>query len=134
MIRWLLIVAAVLAWLFALMLLFSTQAFEAPVGIDVTDKVATIAQAQGAILLGLGVINWLARDLTDVRALRAVLGGNLVVQVASLIVAARAVALGIFPVQGVPAIVIHLLLGTAFAIAWVRVRRNSDPTTVARAA
>jgi hypothetical protein len=41
-------VAAVLAWLFGLMLLFNARAFRSAVGIDVTDKVATIAQAQGA--------------------------------------------------------------------------------------
>jgi hypothetical protein len=122
MIRWLLMVAAVLAWLFGLMLLFNARAFEAPVGIDVTDKVATIAQAQGAILLGLGVINWLARTVTDVRALTAVLSGNLVVQLLSLGVAGRAVLLHIFPIQGAPAIAIHVVLGVAFAIALARVR------------
>lgn len=123
MTRWLLIVAAVLAWLFGLMLLFNARAFEAPVGIDVTDKVATIAQAQGATLLGLGVTNWLARNLTDRAALTAVLSGNLVVQLLSLAVATRALVLHIFPVQGAPAIVIHLALGTAFALALVNVRR-----------
>ena len=123
MIRWLLMVAAVLAWLFGLMLLFNARAFEAPVGIDVTDKVATIAQAQGAILVGLGVINWLARDITDAGALTAVLSGNLVVQLLLLGVAARAVLLHIFPIQGAPAIAIHVALGVAFAIALARVRR-----------
>lgn len=126
MTRWVLIIGAVLAWLFALMLLFNARGFEAPVGIDVTDKVATIAQAQGAILLGLGVINWLSRDLTDRRSLTAVLSGNLVVQAVSLIVAARAVALHIFPVQGAPAIVIHLILGAAFAVALARQRGIRD--------
>ena len=128
MTRWLLMVSAVLAWLFGLMLLFDARAFEAPVGIDVTDKVATIAQAQGAILLGLGVINWLGRNLTDARALSPILAGNLVVQLASLGVAARALLLHIFPSQGAPAVVIHVLLGVGFAVALVRVRRPS-PTS-----
>lgn len=119
--RGFLAVTAVLAWLFALMLLFNARGFEAPVGIDVTDKVATIVQAQGAILLGLGVINWLARSVTDEAALRAVLAGNLVVQLASLVVAARALLLGILPIQGAPAIVIHVLLGAGFA--WYLARR-----------
>ena len=134
MTRWLLIVAAVLAWFFGLMLLFNTRAFEAPVGIDVTDKVATIAQAQGAILIGLGVINWLARNLRDTTALTAVLGGNLVVQLLSLGVAARALLLHIFPIQGAPAIAIHVLLGAAFVIALVRERRIGVPQSSTRAA
>ena len=120
-------ISAVLAWLFALMLLFNARGFEAPVGIDVNEKVATIAQAQGAILLGLGVINWLARNATEIRTLGPVLGGNLVVQCASLAVAARAVLTGIFPIQGAPAIFIHLLLGSAFVIALFRVRRGERP-------
>ena len=124
MTRWLLIVAAVLAWLFGLMLLFNARGFEAPVGIDVTDKIATIAQAQGAILVGLGVTNWLARDVADLRALSAVLAGNLVVQLLSLGVAVRAVVLHIFPIQAAPAIVIHVLLGAAFGVALLRVRRK----------
>ncbi len=113
--RWFLAVSAVLAWLFGLMLLFNARAFEAPVGIIVTDKIATMAQAQGAILLGLGLVNWMARSVTDETALRAVLAGNLLVQVLSLIVAARAVLSGVFPIQGAPAVVIHTLLSLGFA-------------------
>lgn len=123
--RWLLIVSAILAWLFALMLLFNAKAFEAPVGIVLDAKTATIAQAQGAILLGLGVINWMARKIVDDHALKAVLAGNLVVQIASLIVAGRAVLTGIFPPKGAPAIVIHVLLGSAFAFYLWRIRRDA---------
>ncbi|HEX9106307.1 MAG TPA: hypothetical protein VF832_03755 [Longimicrobiales bacterium] len=121
--RALLVVSAILAWFFGLMLLFNTRAFEAPVGIVVTDKVATMAQAQGAILLGLGLINWLSRSVADVRALRAVLAGNLVVQLASLAVALRALLLGIFPIQGAPAVAIHVILGGAFALYLLRLPR-----------
>ena len=123
--RWLLIISAVLAWLFGLMLLFNARGFEAPIGIDVTDKVATIAQAQGAILIGLGVINWLTRAVRDRSAVTGVLTGNLVVQLLSLFVAARALMLGIFPIQAAPAIAIHVVLGTAFAIYLVRARRTA---------
>ncbi len=124
----LLAVSAILAWLFGLALLFAPRQFEAPVGIEVTDKVATIAQAQGAILLGLGLINWMSRSVTDYAALRAVLAGNLLVQVASLVVAARAIILGIFPIQGAPAVVVHLVLGTWFLISLQRVGRAAPPT------
>jgi hypothetical protein len=119
--RWFLALSAVLAWLFAAMLLFNARKFEAPIGIDVTDKVATIAQAQGAILLGLGVINWMARSIADDGALTAILAGNLVVQLASLGVAARALVLGIFPMSAAPAVVIHVLLGAGFAFYLMRV-------------
>lgn len=120
--RWFLAVSAVLAWLFAVLLLFNARGFEAPIGIDVTDKVATIAQAQGAILLGLGVINWMTRNVADDTALAAVLWGNLVVQIASLAVALRALVLGIFPLTTTPAVVIHILLGGGFAFYLWRIR------------
>jgi hypothetical protein len=122
---WMLVIGAVLAWLFALMLLFNSRALESPMGIDVTDKVATIAQAQGAILLGLGVANWMMRRVTDAAALRAILVGNLVVQLVSLIVAGRALALGIFPPQGAPSVVIHTLLGAGFVSSLFRVGRQA---------
>lgn len=132
--RWFLRLSAGLAWVFALMLMFNARGFEAPIGIDVTDKVATIAQAQGAILLGLGVINWMAAKLTDDAALMAVLAGNLVVQLASLAVAARALAAGIFPPAAAPAIVIHVLLASGFAFYLWRIARPASTTRTGGAA
>jgi len=122
MTRWALTIGAVLAWIFGAMLLFAPGPFFAPIGVVVTDKIAAVAQAQGAILVGLGVINFLARGTVDPTALRAVLVGNLVVQLLSLGVAIRALALGIFPPQGAPSIVVHVVLGALFALALRRVQ------------
>jgi hypothetical protein len=129
--RWFLKLSAVLAWLFGLMLIFNTRQFESPVGIDVTDKVATIAQAQGAILLGLGVINWMTAGGPGNATVLAVLAGNLVVQVASLAVAARALALGIFSPSAAPAVVIHVLLGAGFLYYLARMIRALRGQTAA---
>ena len=38
--------------------------FYAPTGIEMTAKLGTIAQAHGATLFGLGVVDWLARNAT----------------------------------------------------------------------
>jgi hypothetical protein len=113
-------ISAVLAWVFGGALLFASAAFLAPMGIAVTPPIAVSAQAQGAILVGLGVINWLARR-SDRAAVRPVLAGNLVVQVLSLAVIARALALGIVPAQNAGAVVVHVLLGAGFA--WFLLRR-----------
>jgi len=120
-IRWVLIIGALLAWIFGAMLILVPGPFFAPIGIPMTDKIATIAQNQGAALIAIGVINFLARGTVDRVALRAVLVGNLVIQVLSLLVTVRALALGIFPPQGAPSVVIHLALGTLFALALRRV-------------
>src|SRR5512140_3606909 len=86
-------ISAVLAWLFAGALLIAPAAFYAPTGIPMTPLLATIAQAHGATLAGLGVVNWLARS-ADRRGLVAVLAGNLVVQLLSLAVVLRTMVLG----------------------------------------
>lgn len=102
-------VSAVLAWLFGLMLLFRPADFYVPTGIAMTPLVATLAQAHGSTLVGLGVINWLARN-AERNGLRAVLAGNLVVQVLSLVVVVITMRAGA-GVKVAPAIGIHVVLG-----------------------
>ena len=116
-------IAAVLAWLFGAMLLFAPTSFYAPTGIAMTPMIATIAQAHGATLIGLGVVDWMARE-AEPRGARAVLAGNLVVQVLSLGVVIRTMMLGA-GASVAPGVVIHLVLGALFATFLVRLRRAS---------
>lgn len=116
--------AAVLAWLFGLMLFLAPTQFYAPVGIVMTPTLATIAQAHGATLIGLGTINWIARRAQG-RGLLAVLTGNIVVQILSFVVAVRTSMLGAGG-SATPAFVIHILLGTGFIVFLVRVRRGTE--------
>lgn len=114
-------VAALLAWAFGLMLLINPTAFYAPTGITMTPLIATLAQAHGATLVGVGTILWLGRSATG-PGLAAILLGNLVVQVLSLGVVIRTMTLG--PGTAVaPGIVIHVVLGAGFAYFWLRSRR-----------
>ena len=106
-------VSAVLAWVFGAALLFATTQFLAPMGIVASPAIVVSGQTQGAILIGLGVMNWMARRTTGA-ALRAVLAGNVVVQAASWLVIVRALALGIIPGQNAGAVVVHTLLGGGF--------------------
>src|SRR5574341_476656 len=114
-------VSAVFAWLFGAALLLAPAPFFAPTGIQLTPMLATIAQAHGATLVGLGVVNWLSRG-ADQRGLVAVLAGNVVVQALSLLVAIRTLSLGA-GVAVVPGVVIHVVLGAFFAWFLVRARR-----------
>ena len=133
MIRVVLTLGAVLAWIFGGMLLLAPGPFFAPVGIVVDDKVATIAQNQGAALIAIGLIDFLARKVTDAAALRAVLVGNLVVQLLALGIVVRALTLGIFPSHGAPAVAVHLVLGTLFGLALRRLRMVEERTPRASA-
>jgi len=114
-------VAAILAWLFGGMLILVPQEFYAPVGIAMTPMLATIPQAYGATLIGLGVIDWLARG-ADRRGIVAVLAGNLVTQILSLLVVARTMQLGAGAAMA-PAIVIHVVLGTLFTYFLIKATR-----------
>jgi len=119
-------IAAILAWLFGSMLLFVPAEFYAPTGIAMTPMVATIAQAHGATLIGLGVVNWLART-ADRRGLIAVLAGNLVVQILSLFVVIRTMLLGAGTAVA-PGVAIHVVLGGLFAFFLLRARKAESGT------
>lgn len=106
-------IAAVLAWIFGGALLVAPGPFYAPAGIQMTPMLATVAQAHGATLVGLGVIDWLARSAGG-KGLVAVLSGNLVVQLLSLGVVLRTMALGAGAAVA-PGVVIHVALGGLFA-------------------
>ena len=114
-------IAAILACLFGAMLLIAPAEFYAPTGIPMTPMIATLAQAHGATLMGLGVVNWLARN-ADRQGLIAVLTGNLVVQILSLFVVIRTMQLGA-GLAVAPGVVIHVVLGSLFAVFLIRVRK-----------
>ena len=113
-------VAAVLAWIIGALLLVMPGPFYAPTGITLTPMLATVAQAHGATLVGLGVIDWLARN-AERNGVRAVLAGNLVVQALSLVVVIRTMTLGA-GAQVAPGLVIHVVLGSLFAFFLFRLR------------
>ena len=113
-------ISAVLAWLIGLMLLLAPGQFYAPVGVVLTPMLATVAQAHGATLVGLGTVNWLARQ-AEGRGLIAVLVGNIVVQLLSFVVAIRTATLGA-GASATPAFVIHTLLGAGFIACLIRAR------------
>lgn len=114
-------IAAVLSWLFGAMLLLAPGPFYAPTGLAMTPIVATVAQAHGATLVGLGVINWMARGANR-QGLVAVLAGNLVVQILSLGVAIRTVMLGA-GASATPSIFIHVVLGVLFLFFLLQVNK-----------
>jgi hypothetical protein len=116
-------IAAVLAWLFGAMLLVAPGAFYSPTGIAMTPMLATVAQAHGATLIGLGVIDWFARR-GDIRGIRAVLAGNLVAQLLSLGVVIRTMSLGAGAAVA-PGIVIHVVLAGAFGAFLVKAPTTS---------
>jgi hypothetical protein len=70
----------------------------------------------GVTLVGLGILNWLARDAAG-PAVQAILIGNLFIQAAELVVNGWEIAAGIIPAQAAGGIVLHLALGVVFLLA-----------------
>ena len=118
-------VAAVLAWIFGAMLLLVPGPFYAPTGMALTPMLATVAQAHGATLVGLGAIDWLSRG-AERRSLVPVLAGNFVVQALSLAVVVRTMTLGAGAAVA-PGVVIHLVLGGLFAFFFFKARGEPGP-------
>jgi hypothetical protein len=115
-------VAGVLAWLFGAMLLAAPAQFYQPTGMVLTPLLATLAQAHGATLVGMGTVLWLARNATG-QGLVAVLAGNLVVQILSLAVVIRTMTLGAGAAVA-PGVVIHIVLGGFFLFFLLKARKG----------
>jgi hypothetical protein len=114
-------IGAVAAFIFGLALTVFPTTMLAGFGLAVPDAAVVLSRDVGVTLIGLGVINWMARNATG-QALRAVLVGNVVVQALELVVNAGEIAVGVLPVQVAGGLVIHLLLGAIFVLAMTRAR------------
>ena len=108
-------IGAIAAWIFGLALALLPQQMLSGFGLGTPTEAQVLSRDVGVTLIGLGIINWLARDATGT-ALRAVLLGNLFVQLAEIVVNGWEVATGILPGQSAGGLVIHLVLAVVFAL------------------
>ncbi|HKW78873.1 MAG TPA: hypothetical protein VJQ09_07205 [Candidatus Limnocylindria bacterium] len=109
-------IGAVLGIVFGLALtLLPTQMLKS-FALNAPNEAIVLSRDVGVTLIGLGIINWLARDATG-PAVRALLVGNFFVQVAEFVVNAYEIILRFLPVQGSAGLVLHAILGIVFALA-----------------
>jgi len=118
-----LIVSGVMAALLGAGLLFVPATVMGTLGLVIDDKIATLGQAQGAVLMGLALTNVMARDLKGA-AVRPVLAGNFLAHAISIVIKLRAVLLGLVSPQEWTSIGIHLVLGALFGV--FLLRRKTD--------
>jgi len=114
-------IGAVAAFIFGLALTVFPTTMLAGFGLAVPDAAVVLSRDVGVTLIGLGVINWMARNATG-EVLRAILVGNVVVQALELVVNAGEIAVGVLPIQAAGGLVIHLVLGAIFVLAMTRAR------------
>jgi hypothetical protein len=112
----LLSVTAVIAVLFGLSFTFAPAATLSLYGAgQPTAQHLVSAQFFGITLIGVGVIDWAARNAADSEARRAIVLGNFVHMVAGLVLSLIAVMQGTLNAFGWSTVVIYLLLGIGFA-------------------
>ena len=86
------------------------------VGFAAPTEAVIVMRDIGVTLIGLGVLNWLARDATG-PAVRAILIGNLFIQVAETLVNGWELTTGLIPSQAAGGLVLHVALGAIFLLA-----------------
>src|ERR1700737_2721282 len=109
-------IGGVAAGVFGLALFVSPGSLLAGFGVATSASARVLARDVGATLIGLGVINWMARNATG-DVLRALLVGNVVVQALELLINAYEIVVGDLPTQAAGGLLIHLVLGTFFVLA-----------------
>jgi len=109
-------IGGVAALVFGLALLVFPTSMLAGFGLSVPTEAKVLSRDVGATLIGLGVINWMARNATG-ETLRALLVGNVVVQALELVVNGYEIAVGDLPTQAAGGLLIHLVLSAVFVLA-----------------
>ena len=109
-------IGGVAALAFGLALFVSPDSMLAGFGVAGPATTKVLARDVGATLIGLGVINWMARNATG-DVLRALLVGNVVVQALELLINTYEIVAGDLPGQSAPGLLIHLALGAIFVLA-----------------
>jgi hypothetical protein len=109
-------IGGVAALVFGLALFVAPESMLAGFGLGIPKEAKVLSRDVGATLIGLGVINWMARNATG-DALRALLVGNVVVQALELLINGYEIAVGDLPTQAAGGLLIHLALGAVFVLA-----------------
>ncbi|HKW78567.1 MAG TPA: hypothetical protein VJQ09_05655 [Candidatus Limnocylindria bacterium] len=109
-------VGAVFGFAFGVPLFVVPAAVLAFSGIAASNDAVALSRGAGATLVGLGAIDWLARDAAG-KALRGLLVGNLVVQALQLVANGTGLVSGQLPPQAAGATVLHLVLSGIFVLA-----------------
>lgn len=112
--RTLLSIAAVVGLIFALALLLMPAFMGTLYGLGANPVQTLLARYFGVTLLGVGLINWLAKDM-DYASLRPILLGNLVADFVGILVSLMGTLSGVMNSMGWSSVVIYLLLTLGFA-------------------
>ncbi len=107
-------VSAVILALFGLGMVLMPENMAKNFGLEINDLSRVLFRDLGTTLLGVAAINWLARDVRDFGALRAVLLGNFILQVLGTIVNIADIGQGYMGSSGWFGVILHAVLAGGF--------------------
>ena len=107
-------IASLIAFFFGFGMLFAPEMLGSNFGVTLDQGGILFAHSLGALLLGLGTINWLSRD-NSLQNLKPVLYGNLIVQALTGTIDFLGIQSGTLNSSAWVGIIIHILLGGGFA-------------------
>lgn len=110
-------IGAVLAFLFGLALTFVPEQMLASFGLASSPAGLVLSRDLGVALVAVGVINWMARNAQPGPALQAILWGNLLVQVFTVVLDSWHITSGQISQAGWAGVGLHAVLGAMFASA-----------------
>jgi hypothetical protein len=125
----LLMVAAAIAAVFGVGFVVASGPLLSIYGITLDKAGTLVAQLFGALLIGMAILNWFARNVTDPVARRAVVLGNLAGDVVGFVVILMGQLAGIANALGWSNVAIYLLLTLGFAYFQFMEPRSTSPRT-----
>ncbi len=110
----LLVINAILLGLFGLTSLLAPEASATPYGLTLDPLSKHLNQVLGAFFLGLAVLSWMSRKVTDSNALRAILLAFFISYVISMIISIIDILSGLGNALGWSSVALYLLLLLGF--------------------
>lgn len=107
-------IASITAFFFGLPLIFFPQMMAGQFGVSLDLGGMIFARTAGVMLLGLGVLNWFARNWNDKKALKDLLMADLGIQVMTGILDTLGTTSGLMNQMGWIGVGVHIILGAGF--------------------
>lgn len=119
-----LILGAVVAAVFGVVLIASPDSMLAGAGLDAHGDGIIVARDLGVMQLGIAILDWVGRN-TDGKGLRAILGANVFTQFAGLALDGAEIVTHQLPGAAWPQILVHAALFVVFGFALIATRDRS---------
>ena len=120
-----LIIAAAASALYGIIVLFLPGFVMQTNGLDVSESAKVFAESVGGLFLGIGLINFYARNDTGSNTLKGVLMGNIVVHAMALVTDGAAVLTNVISQNQWFSILVHVIFLIGFVYYFLRFRKIS---------